>query len=447
MKKALPHQPAAINKMRKLGGRVLLADDMGLGKTYCALTFARKMVNARPVLVVCPASLKYNWEREARVLAGMSSIVCEGQKPPKGRLNIPCNVVIINYEILKYWRDFIKKLDPQIVIMDECHGFGNRTAKRTIYMRTICRRTKYVIALSGTPLQNRPKELFPVLNMLRPDLWPNFNDFGRRYCNPTLMPWGKLEFNGAANLDELHKLLTKHVMIRRRKSDVGEVLGLKDKTRHVLSIGLSDPHEYTKAKKNFKSWIKRKYPRKARKALKAEALTKLGYLLRLASELKFEAMARWVDLVTEDQKLVLMCKHKEIVRKFHERFPNSVVIDGSVKGRKRQRAIDQFQKDPKTKLLIGNLRAAGVGHTLTAASILAFAELGWTPGEHEQAEDRIYRIGQEDDVAIYYLIARGTIEERIAKLLFDKKHTVSSILDGEQTENTFDFFEEIIRGL
>ena len=176
---------------------------------------------------------------------------------------------------------------------------------------------------------------------------------------------------------------------------------------------------------------------KALKARKAKYLVRMGYLKRLAAELKMKAVCDWVDTFLEDtdEKLVLFAIHRKVITILQERYgKKSVVIDGSTKKRMRQLMVDKFQENPRCRLFIGQLTAAGVGINLTAASTVAFVELSWVPSEHTQGEDRCHRIGTVNPVSIYYLIAKGTIEEKLCKVIQAKQRVLNRTLDGAATK-------------
>ena len=237
-------------------------------------------------------------------------------------------------------------------------------------------------------------------------------------------------------------------MIRRLKKDV--LNDLPNKTRDVVPLDIEKPAEYRKANKDFINWLKEKSVSKALKAAKAEKMVQMGYLKRLAAQLKMKQAIAWVDnfLESSDNKLVIFATHKSVIKKIHERYKDiSVVVDGSVSGKKRKWAVNLFQENKKIRLFIGNIKAAGTGLTLTAASDLAFLELDWVPGTHTQAEDRIHRIGQTEHSNIYYLIAKGTIEEKLCGVIQEKQKVISNVLDGKAKFNQLDVFDLLSKEL
>lgn len=441
MTKLYPYQKEGIKQLEAFNGRALLADEMGLGKTVQALWFHKR--NKRtPVIVICPASLKYNWAREAAVHIGVNAEILEGRKPPKSKIFADNSFVIINYEIVGAWLDYLLAMEPQLIILDECQYVKNRQAKRTRYVRALCKKTPQVLALSGTPLTNRPAELWPILNTVRPDLFKSFMSFALKYCNAKRRPWG-WEYKGAKNLDELHAILSENCMVRRRKMDV--LKDLPEKSRHVVPVPIKNRAEYDEAEEDLIAWLSKYSKRKATNAARAQRLVKMGYLKRLAAKLKVKSITDWIDAFLEesDEKLVVFGIHKALIKLLNERYPNSVVVTGDTPGKKRQRAVDQFQRDKKTRLFIGNLQAAGVGLTLTASSTVLFAELGWTPGEHTQGEDRVHRIGQTNAASCYYLIGVNTIEEKLSRIIQDKQNILSNALDGGDVPEQLDIFNQL----
>lgn len=434
--------------VREFEGRCLLANQMGLGKSLTALMVALLLKNARPVIVVCPASLKWNWEHEALFHCGMRAEVLETRKVPRKGFRTRHQIIIINYDILPWWIDWLKRLRPQMVVIDECHYVGNRRALRTRAVRLLCRKVPNVLALSGTPLTNRPAELWPILNILRPKLYPAFLPFAKLHCAPKKTPYG-MDYSGASRMPLLHRRLRRRLMIRRLKADVLDQL--PKKTRTVVPLSIDRPHDYARAANDFGGWLRETDPSKLRTADRAHALVQMGYLKRLAARLKLRQVFAWVDdfLRESDGKLILFAVHKKIIRKLRRRYAQTcVVVDGSVTGQHRKLAVTRFQNDRKIRLFIGNVRAAGVGLNLTAAHTVAFAEMDWTPGLHTQAEDRCYaRLGDLHGASVYYLVARGTIEEKLVKLIARKQKVLNAILDGEGRGDPFDIHEKLLRML
>lgn len=443
----LPYQEEGIALIDRYNGRALLADEMGLGKTLQALWALQRKPERLPALIVCPASVKYNWQREAEIHCGMMASICEGQSPPTfNRMNRThiSQLTIINYDILKYWLDYLKKLNFQTVIFDESQYLQSRTSDRTKASRKIVKGVPHVFALSGTPLTNRPAELFPILNILWPTHYNSFFSFAELYCEPKWKPWGT-EFKGATNLPQLHAELKERGMIRRLKVDV--LKDLPEKNRRTQLMDLSDPAEYRKASTDFMSWLRENHAHKVRRASRAEKLVQVGYLLRIAARLKMRSVVGWANkfLRETDEKLILFAVHTKAIELLQRRVEaKSVTIDGSVTGRRRELAKDQFQRDPKTRLMIANIKAGGVGLTLTASSTVGFTELWWRPGDHIQAEDRIHRIGQTKVSWIYYLIAGGTIEERLCRILQEKQAVISAVLDGGPVAADLNIYEELL---
>jgi len=429
--------------MEEMRGRVLLASEMGLGKTFQSLLFAKRNPSLRPIVVVCPASLKWNWEREAKIHVGMRAEVLEGTKPATSTgLHFHSDLIIVNYDILHAWLVHLRLLKPKIVIADEIHYAMSRKSRRSKSLDLLSKGVPCILGLSGTPLTNRPLDLWFPLHIIRPDLYPSLWTYAFQFCAPKKKFYG-WDFSGASNLDKLHKTLTSTCMIRRRKIDV--LKELPEKQRTVIPLDIIKRREYTHAVKDFRNWIKGRLPNRIKGVEKSEGLVKLGHLKRLAARLKFKSATNWInDWLTEsDGKLVVFAVHRKIIKKLHDKFKNlSVVVDGSVVGKKRQLTVDQFQTDKKIRLFIGNIKAAGIGLNLTAAQTVVFAELGWTPGEHIQAEDRIHRIGQTGHASIVYLVARRTIEEHLVEIIQRKQGTLNTVLDSGKGEN-LDIFDQL----
>lgn len=456
MLKPYAFQKEGILKMEqflKRHGGTLLADDMGLGKTLQTLwLLIRERAGPMfPALVVAPASVKYGWEHAAHEI-GRGAQVLEGRKPSHGaRLLQPPPITIINPDILPYWADTLRNTGFRTIILDECHMFGNPSSQRTRAAFDVAGAAKYRIALSGTPLMNTPAELWPTLFMLRPDKYPSLFSFAEDYCYPRF-EYGRWKFKGAKNLPELHSELTAACMVRRRKEDV--LHDLPAKNRVMVPMELRHADEYHAARTDFRAWLQRHFrdnQGKIKKAMRAQAVTRVGYLLRLAARCKVRSVVDWANRFLKEtgEKLVIFGVHKKMIGSLHKHIKEkSVVVDGGVAGRSRKLAVDQFRHDSSTRIFIGNMRACGVGvdGLQDVCTNAAFAEMWWVPGIHAQAEDRIYRIGQKGVAWIHYLIAPGTIEERLLKIVREKQTTVTSVLDGANCQDV-DVFDELLAAL
>jgi len=449
-------------------GNAIIGDEMGLGKTPQALAWLEIHKEARPAIIIVPATLKINWAREAQTWTQAPDLyVINGR--PKGKNKEQWRkhqvsksflghgpIIIINYDILANkrktikdalgrktteispgtgWEDFLPK--AKVVVLDEVQMIKDRKAQRTQAVRNICSGVPHIFGLSGTPIENRPVEFFPALNLIAPGLFPNFWDYAQRFCGAANNGYG-WDFKGASNVEELHKLV-KHVMIRRLKKDV--LKDLPPKRRSVTVLEIDNRKEYEKAEKNFAIWLHENKGKDSLKSLiMAGALVQTNTLKQIAVEGKLKAAIDWINdyLDTSGKKLVVFAVHHKTIDTLKEAFGDiAVTLDGRTKQKDRQTAIDRFQEDDGIRLFIGNLHAAGVGITLTAASDTCTLELAWTPSKHHQAEDRVHRIGQEaDKVMAYYLIAERTIEEEIAELIDEKNKIVTSILDGKDVKTS-----------
>lgn len=426
-------------------GRSLVSLEAGLGKTATSLWYLhRNRATALPAVVVCPASIKYVWEHEALQNLGLRAAVLDGQRPPRsGHFTDRPDLVIINYDILRFWVDWLREMDLRTIIIDESQYISNRRALRTQATRDLCRGVPNVLALSGTPLTNRPAELWPTLNILRPDLFKSFWAYAHQFCEARRTPWG-WNYGGARDIPTLHRLLRRAAMVRYLKKDV--LHELPDKQQALVPVPMTNPGEYRKAKEDFLAWLTRKDPGKARAAARAQRLTQLGYLRRLAAQLKIDAVVEWIKnfLAGGDDKLVVFAVHKGMIAALRDRVgAKSVTVDGGVTGLNRKAAVQAFQGDKSVRVFYGNVQAAGVGLTLTAASTVAFAELPWTPGALSQAADRIHRIGQQNVSWIYYLVAAGSIEEHLCKILQEKQEVIRGVLDGVDGGETLDIYDQL----
>jgi len=406
-----PFQKEGVAFISYKNGSALIGDDPGLGKTIQAIIWMQQN-NIQNVLVVCPASLKLNWQNEIKKWTNRDSEILSGINPYQPTENI----LIINYDILEPWFNY---LNPELIIIDEAQYIrcDSNRAKTVI---KLCKSIPYKIALSGTPVEGKRNDIYNLWKILSPDNCPTKNVFKR------------------LNNNELHNNI-KTFMIRRIKSEV--LKELPEKTRVFIPVELTNRDEYNRAENNFISYIKKqKGLEAAKRAKNAISFTKIESLKQITAKGKMEPVKEWIKTFLQSgQKLVVFCTHTFVINELFEAFPGSLKMDGSTSMADRQKAVESFQNDPKINLFIGMLdiegRPAGVGWTLTASYSTATIELQWNPKIHDQAEDRVHRIRQKNAVFSYYLLAKNTIEEKIASLQDKKRLMIDSVVDNTITES------------
>lgn len=424
--------------------RTIIADEMGLGKTVQALGWlAYQTRDKLPAVVVCPASVRGMWVQECRrhLPPGLKIIELSGRA--KGRPMPRADVYVVNYDILA-GKDgwgvamllrFKRTVGSPIAsfILDEMHYCkgGKKTARGKMIIE-LSKRARNVIGLTGTPVLSRPADLWPLLHIIQPTHWPAFWPFAMRFCDPKTNKWG-WDVRGASNLGELRGLINaRHSILRRLKKHVAPEL--PGKMRATVPLPLSDRAAYERAEAEVCSWLRTNSGKKVRRIA---VLEKLEMLKQECFALKWEAAREWIDDALEDGgKLIVFCTHRGSVQTVRDAFPNiSVAVDGGTPTHERQGIIDRFATDPNTRLLVGNLQAAGQGldGMQRACSRAVFLELGWTPAEHDQAEDRLARLGQTEPVTCYYLTAQDTIEDYIADVLNRKARIIGTLLGGNKT--------------
>jgi SWI/SNF-related matrix-associated actin-dependent regulator 1 of chromatin subfamily A len=402
--------------------RAFIADEQGLGKTLQALA-AIEAADAYPAVVVCPASLKLNWLREiARWLPERSAAEISGR-----RGHLPAtDIIVVNYDVLDARGESLAKIAPGALIFDESHYCKNPKARRTKALIKLSERIApdaLRLALTGTPLVNHPGELVPQLRALRVlDRFGSGRSFAKR-------------FRGEEARRRLHWHLRSSCYVRRRKDEV--LTQLPAKRRITVPVPLTNEATYQHLEADLISWLKSEVndPRELEKridtALRAEALVKLNALRHVAAQGKLAAAVEWIQAFIEsDERLVVFAHHRDIQASLLDAFPDAARILGSDSLAERDQNVERFQAEGGPHLCICSLEAASHGFTLTAAASVAFVELGWTPAKHEQAEDRVHRIGQERHVTAWYLLAADTIDERIAALIDHKRAVVGSVTDG-----------------
>jgi len=426
-KKLRPYQEDGVGFLEAVNGQALLGDEMGLDKTEQALAYLQLHLNLRPAVIIAPAVVKINWARECSLWLDKPRVeILEGFTP----YDIPKqDIIVVNYTILQYWVKKLLSLKPNIVIVDECHFCGNPKAKRTKAVIKLSRNVQHTIALSGTPIANRPINFFTVLRLINPRMFDSYFEYAQRYCDAKWNGFA-MDYSGASNLKELYTRINRVIMIRRHKKDV--LKELPPKVRTLICIEIDNRKEYTLAEQNFTEWLGKK-EEDEEKVNKVQALAKLEALKQLTIAGKMKQCFEWIDNFLESGlKLIVICVHTKTINELMARYKNKAIrLDGSVSGQKRMDLVDKFQEDPKTQLAVGQIKVL-VGINLTAAHNVCVIEYAWQPTDHDQSEDRVHRIGQTaDKVNIWYLVADNTIENRIIKLLDDKRKVLHEALDGE----------------
>jgi len=428
-----PYQVEGVRFLEKRGGVGIIGDEMGLGKTIQALGYLLLHPEVRPALVVCPAVAKYVWFEAARTwLHIRKSEIAVLSSRTKSNLTMNRQIYIINYDILKNWEDALSSLNIQIVIGDEVQYVSNTKAQRTKAFVRIARHVKKRIFLSGTPIKSYPSEFFTILNLTEPKVFSSQWAYLQRYCDPKYNGFG-WTFKGHSNQDELRHLV-EHIMIRREKINVLPDLPPKLKQVVPLECEAVEFATYESADSAFHVWVKDSLARKSA----VEATNQIEHLKQLAYLAKRNSLLNWMkEFLSSGKKLIVFGIHLHVLDDIEREFKGiSVRVDGGIKPEDRKAIEQKFQTDPAIKLFIGQVVAAGVALTLTAAADVAFLELPWTNADVDQPSDRAHRIGQKDTVNIYFLIANGTVENKIIAHLDANRAVVKKLLDGREVEDT-----------
>ena len=410
-----PFQAQAVDFIDKCDGRVMVCDDAGLGKTVTSLGYIR-LHDIQRVLIVAPASVIYKWRDEChRWLVDPDVAVVETSKK-----EIPfADILILSYRLMTLLKDELTQQVFDCIIFDESHYIKNHKAQRTQAAKEIAIGNPYLLCLSGTPLLNRPIEMFEALHLLQPSSWPSRQSYGWAYCGGVVHagPFKKV-FQGTCNEEELAERV-RSIMIRRLKQDVKDQL--PELTRSVLPVDI-DKGAYTTA-------YHEDYP---------NALTKLTALRYAVGMAKAKVAASWADDFLfnseENTKLVLYCHHLDVVDYIKDRLKKYLVvtITGKVSSKERDRRIKMYQTPGGPRIMIIT-SAGGEGIDLFGldgvdSSNICFVEREWNSAKEEQAEARLHRLGQDNAVVAWYLIARNTIDEDVAELIEEKRRLIGRIV-------------------
>jgi len=479
----LPYQRAGIEFALKRKN-TWLADEMGLGKTIQAIGLINACEDIKRALIVCPASLKINWRKELEkwLVRPLSISILSDAK----HSNKNANILIVNYDILDKWFEDIQYDFFDLLILDESHYIKSsaqitiplteeerkHTRNRVRYIYKVNRvRAVFQVAplcdrkvfLTGTPITNRPKEAFTSIQLLCPDEFPkSFYSYAKRYCSGGNDGYG-FDANGDSHLDELQDKLRSTVMIRRLKMDV--LTELPPKRRQIMELPSNGHAKEIQAENNaFFEFESRKEALRLEMELaqadeNAELYAHKVNEMRVCNMAGFEelsklrhqtAMAKLPmakdfinDFISSGEKVVVFAHHHdvtdELLKMLNAKGEIAVALDGRMAMERRQRSVELFQNDPKVKVFIGSIAAAGVGITLTAASTVIFGELDWVPGNMSQAEDRLHRIGQVYPVNVIHLVLENSLDCKMAKTLIDKQDVIDRALDKNvKPEDDFD---------
>ena len=431
--------------------RFMNCDEPGLGKTLQSIATIN-IAGAFPCLVICPSSLKINWMREWEKFTDKKAMILTDKVRDTWTFFFQTGmhqVFIVNYESLKkYFVQRIKKSEGwtlrdvefrnsinlfKSVIIDESHRCKSASTQQAKFCKGICTGKEWIIELTGTPVVNRPKDLIPQLAILnRMEDFGGYKPFVNRYCS------GQRE---ASNLKELNFNLWKYCMFRREKSLV--LTDLPDKIRQVNTCEITNRKEYVDAERDLIMYLQ-KYKdaddEKIEKALRGEVMVRINILRQISARGKVRDVIEFVkDFRENGKKIILFCSLHEVVDQLKRYFPTAVSVTGRDSQDDKQRAVDAFQNNPKTDIIICSIKAAGVGLTLTASSNVAFVEFPWTYADCCQCEDRAHRIGQKDSVTCYYFLGRRTIDEKVYRIIQEKKNIANAV-----TGSTEDIEENIV---
>lgn len=436
--------------------RFFLGDEPGLGKTLQSIGVV-DTAEAYPCLVVCPSSLKINWQREFEKFTDKKALVLDNSNRTTWPYLLQMkmfHVAIVNYESLKKYfvwdiqggKSFRLKdvvFCPQIkmfrsVILDESHRVKDTSTQQSKFAKGICTDKEYIILLSGTPVVNSPDDLVSQLSIM--DRLKEFGGKGQFLLN----------YASRENLSNLSYELYKRCLIRREKAKV--LTQLPDKTRCDLYVDISNREEYDLAQQNLEKYL-HEYRGctdwEIKKKMRMKALVQFMALRSIAAHGKVKQAIDFIRVFLENgKKLIVFCSLHDIVDELKRAFPKAVTVTGRDSPVMKQAAVDAFQQNPDVQLIICSIKAAGVGLTLTAAGNVAFVEFPWTYADCCQCEDRAHRIGQKDNVTCYYLIGSGTIDHHLYRIIYQKRSIANEIMAADDEIPTEkQYFDELVNSM
>ena len=431
--------------------RVIMGDECGLGKTVQAIGTLTAS-GAFPALVICPASLKVNWQREFKKFGGVDAVILDDHNRLvwQNLLSMKridgkplCQVIITNYESLRKF--FVRRLirqqrftmksiefDERInlfrsVIIDESHKCKSNQTQQAKFVQGIAAGKEYILELTGTPVVNNNEDLVQQLRIMeRLEDFGGYQKFIGRYCQG---------LNKSSHVKELNARLRNLCFFRRQKKDV--LTQLPDKTRSYLVTEIDNRKEYQDAERDVIKYL-REYKQadddKVQRAIRGDIMVRMNILKQISAKGKVKSAADIIhNMIDGGEKLIVFCFLKEVVAALKEEFPQAVTVTGSDNDKQKQTSVDRFQQDADCKLIILNYRSGGTGLTLTAASNVLFVEWPWTAAECEQAEDRAHRNGQKNAVTCTYILGQNTIDEYMYNLIQTKRHIANGVTGTEDT--------------
>lgn len=436
----LEHQKTAIEALLK-NKKFILADDMGLGKTTSTI-IASLETGAKKILIICPASLKINWQREYQLYSDKSSYVCEGKNYSED-----AEIVVMNYDIIKNFHDakdhnnsmmFKSKFD--LVIIDEAHYIQNVQAQRTKLINDLVKNVDRLWLLTGTPMTSRPINYFNLLSLVDSPVAKNWMAYVVRYCAGYQFRVGPRKVwnvMGASNLEELRDR-TGSTILRRLKDDV---LDLPEKIITPVYLRLRSKN-YEELMGEYYNWYEKNPEESKNLSIQFTKLTQVRQLI--ADEKTQHTIELAENIIEQGKKVIIFCNFTHSLEIIYNHFGKAAVrLDGSMSKTQRQDAVDRFQEDEKVKVFVGNIKASGTGITLTAGEAVIMNDLSFLPSDMAQAEDRAYRYGQKNNVLVYYPLFENTLEMIIYDIVNSKKKIILTVM-GDIT-NTGDAAEEILK--
>ena len=433
----LEHQKEAIKSLVE-NKKFILADDMGLGKTTSTIIAALE-TGAKKILIICPASLKINWQREIENYSNRPTSIIEGKKWEDS------DFIIINYDIIKNFHDEKKKSDSvllktkfDLVIIDEAHYIQNKQAQRTKLINDFVSNVDRLWLLTGTPITSRPINYFNLLNLIECPVAKNWMAYVKRYCNGFQFQAGRRKIwnvSGASNLEELRDR-TAPFVLRRLKENV---LDLPDKIITPVYLRLKSK-EYEALMGEYYDW----YDKNGESDSLTLQFTKLTKVRQVIAEEKVPSTIEICEnIVEQGKKVIVFTNFTKTLEMILEHFGKKAVrLDGQMSQKERQMSVDRFQNEDDVMVFVGNIKAAGVGITLTAGEAVVMNDLSFLPSDHSQAEDRSYRYGQKNNVLVYYPIFDNTVEGIIYDILKKKKDIFETVM-GDKVDNG-DYVQEIL---
>lgn len=429
-----PYQKVAVKFLEITKGRALISLPPGLGKTPISLAYAVR--GNYKTLVICPATLKPNWESEVHKFTDKKACIISSKTKVDKEFLTLYDVYIINYDILKKWVDILLTVRFELCILDESQAVKNPQAQRTKNSQKLTKNIPRIILLSASPFMNKPIELYTSLNIIDPVNWFNYYDYAKRYCDGKYNYFGQFEANGATNLEELRDKI-QPIFYRKQREEVLDQIPDKIFSTITSDLDKEEREQYEgvvkkiNAVSNSLRGVGNDFALK--KALTMKRFALMGELRQITAISKIKSTSEMIENIIESgEKVVVFSDYHNPLHALYEKFKDcAVILTGDSSEKQRKESVEKFQNDPNVLVFLGGTNSASTGITLTAAHNIIIESLPYRPEDVVQMIGRIDRVNQKSNkLNIYFMVANDSVDEKMVQMLQRKSNAFNAVING-----------------